>query len=159
MLLCTKLGRKGNNLAISTLFNRPCSFQHMLKFSTWFSNMFSIHFKLENLKNLHSNCNWSHPKNWVESYLRMQHKQLNYSLHLYVWKNMKTTVENMLKISRCVENTFQSCVENVSKMSRHIEKTFQVMLKNVSKISRHVENVPKSPWCDCNVSLCINFEI
>ena len=140
MLLCTKIGRKGNNLAIST------HSQHMLKFSTqfptyitvfnmcWnfqhsFFNMFSIHFKLENLKHLHSNCNWVHPENCVKFHLRTQHNSYT-TLCIKVVKNMKSTVK-----------IFKVCWKHISRCVR-----------NKLKISRHVENLHDatmmSSWCD-----------
>ena len=90
-----KLLDQSENLKFSTWFSIHLEifwhgFQHTLKFSTQFQdalkfstlfstcleifkffNMFSAHFKLENLKHLHSNCNWTHPENCVKSYLTL----------------------------------------------------------------------------------------
>ena len=86
----------------NTVFKMPWNFQHSLQhaltFSTWFStcidifktvfNMFSAHFKIENFKHLHSNCNWTHPENCVKSNLILY---VLWMLWIQVIHNNKTT--------------------------------------------------------------------
>ena len=76
--------------------------QHMMKFSTHFSDMFSTHFKHENLKHLQSNCNWTHPEVCVEHNINVK-----LPFVLKVWKIWKVEFWNspvMNHVENCVEN-------------------------------------------------------
>ena len=75
-------------------------------------NMFSIHFNLETLKHLHSNCNWAYPKNCVNSYLRTQHNSK--LLALKVWKIWEVQFWNVM-------NHVENCVQNFKVCWKHVE--------------------------------------
>ena len=113
----------------------------MLKFPTQFFKLFWTYFKLKNLKHLHSNCNWAHPKSCVKSYLRMQHNSLTTPCNKDM-KNMKIKVLKftyvMKYVKSCVENHVKNCEVCWKPFQKHCDVTmmwpFQYILYKTKRV-------------------------